>query len=452
MLRTLIRGGRVRTLGSAPACFDPGYVLVENGRIAAVGPDARRPAGHESDLVIDAAGGTVMPGLINMHQHHWYVLLKGQSLGLYLEDWLGEIMLPAAAALTEADILVSMRLAAAEMLLTGTTTFFNHSVTVTNPATVDALARASNQTGIRQVFGKEVRAVAEGAADREEQTLDDLLARYPMAGGRFATALVVETGAHWLLEGVTDDATIRRAHRLSEKHGVPVSDHITGGTLFRSVSEGWRTTGKGDVERLAVLGALDHRSLLVHAVWITPAELRAAAEARASIVTCPASSAFTAGGSPPVREFLDAGVNVCLGTDGPMVNDSVDLLEQMRFCQRLANVRYLRPDAVGEDELVAMVTRSPARALGQEGLGTLEVGARGDVVVFDQTGVHYGGRLDPDRVWLTAGSGRDVRWVLVDGEVVVSPAGLETMDVLEVTAAAREHARQLWRRMGRREG
>ncbi len=173
-----------------------------------------------------------------------------------------------------------------------------------------------------------------------------------------------------------------------------------------------------------------------------------AAEAGAHIVTCPASSAFTAGGAPPVREFLDAGVNVCLGSDGPMVNDSVDLLEQMRCCLRLANVRYLRPDAVSEQDLVAMVTRSPAKALVQPGLGTLEIGAIADIAVFDLGGPHYGARLDPDRVWLTAGSGRDVRWVLVGGDVLVSPGGLETMDLAQVTAEAREHGRQLWRRMG----
>ncbi|NQV07988.1 amidohydrolase family protein [bacterium] len=441
----LIHGGRVRTMDAA-AIYDPGFVLVEGAEIASVGPGDQHPMGTDADLVIDATGCVVMPGLINMHQHHWYTLLKGQGLGMYLEDWLERILLPAIESLTPDDLIVSMHLAAAEMLLSGTTTFFNHSVANTTTSFIDDLAGASNASGIRQVFGKEVRAVGERAAEQEEQALDELLTRYSFDGGRFSAALVVETGAHWLQEGVTDEATIRRAHRLSRRHGVPVSDHITGGTVFRSVSEGWRSTGQGDVDRLGALGALDHHTLLVHAVWITPSELRMAAEAHAHIVTCPASSAFTAGGSPPIRDFLDApGLNVCLGTDGPMVNDSVDLLEQLRTCMRLGNTRYLRPDAVEEHQLPALVTTASAKALGRDDIGILRAGAIADITVFDQQGAHYGGNLDPDRIWLTAGSGRDVKWVVVDGNVVVSPAGIETIDLRNVRDEAREHSHRLWR-------
>lgn len=448
MQTTLIYGGRVRSLDERLGCLDPGYVLVEDRHVLAVGPDHQRPPSSSADVVVDATGCTVMPGLINMHQHHWYTLLKGQGLGLYLEDWFERVLQPAIGVLSDIDQVVALRLAAAEMLLCGTTTFFNHSVTDTSHSLIDALAFCTEQAGIRQVFGKEVRAVPEAGAAAEEQAVGDLLDRYPLGGSRFSAALVVETGAHWLTTGATDEAAIRRAHRLSQAHGVPVSDHITGGTLFRSVSDGWRSTGQGDVDRLAVLGALDERSLLVHALWMTPGETRLAAEAGATVVTCPASSAFTAGGSPPIRDFLQQGLNVCLGTDGPMVNDSVDLIEQLRACLRLANTRYLRPDAVGESELVAFVTTSAARALHWPELGALRPGARADIAVFARGGAHYGGGLDPDRIWLTAGSGRDARWVLVDGQIVVSPGGLETLDVREVCAEAREHAGQLWRRMG----
>jgi cytosine/adenosine deaminase-related metal-dependent hydrolase len=116
------------------------------------------------------------------------------SEGLYLEDWVERVMNPAAAALQPDDLVVSMRLAAAEMLSSGTTTFFNHSVSETDLSTVAALAEASAATGIRQVFGKELRAtVRTGDVETHHADVETLLTRYagPVEDALFTVALAV---------------------------------------------------------------------------------------------------------------------------------------------------------------------------------------------------------------------------------------------------------------------
>jgi 5-methylthioadenosine/S-adenosylhomocysteine deaminase len=189
--------------------------------------------------------------------------------------------------------------------------------------------------------------------------------------------------------------------------------------------------------------------LLAHAVWIDESEMRVAARSGASVVTCPSSGAFTAGGTAPLRGFADAGMNIALGSDGPMVNDSVDMLGQMRECFLLSSSRYLVPAAVSTAQLWEMTTRNAARALGLAGrLGELTPGAVADIAVFDISAARYGGALNPPVNLILCGGGSDVRSVLVDGEIVVENGRLLTMDVDEVVTECRVLAHDLAGRAG----
>ena len=446
MTSILIRGGGVLTMDAATPMIPNGFVLVTDARITAVGEMADAPSDWGVNQVVDATGCLVTPGLVNMHQHHWYHLLKGMSEGLYLEDWVERVLFPAGQELGRAEYLASMRLAAADMLLTGTTSFFNHSVTEVSASDVDALAEVSARTGIRQFFGKELRARSDPGSSAEHRAgVVDLLTRHPHGvDSLFSVGLAVESGEHWLRTGAMTPELAGYAAELVRRFDVPVSDHITGGTLFRTVSDFRRREGCGEVQWLARNGLLDQHMLLAHAVWIDDSEILAAAESGATVVTCPSSGAFTAGGSAPLRGFAAAGVNVALGSDGPMVNDSVDMLGQMRECFLLQNAKYLTPAAVPTSALWEMVTRNAARALGLSGvLGELTPGAVADIAVFDLSAPRYGGALNPPVNLVLSGGGPDVRWVLVNGQVVVDPAGLVTLDVTEVVEESRDLAHHL---------
>lgn len=451
-MKTLIRGGRVLRSDPGRPSFEPGFVLVEDDRIVAIGPPSGAPSDSEVNHVEDATDCLVVPGLINSHQHHWYHLLKGTSEGLQLEDWVERVLIPATAALQPDDLVVSMRLAAADMLASGTTTFFNHSVTETTAATVSAIATASTATGIRQVFGKEVRATpgsSDSASHRAE--IEALLETYRgnVADSLFSLGLAVETGEHWIRSGAMTAELAGYVAGLAERYDVRVSDHITGGTLDRSVTAFRRRTGMGQVVWLTAHGLLTERSLLAHAVWIDEAEIGLVAHAGATIVTCPSSSAFTAGGIPPVRGWLAAEVNVALGSDGPMVNDTVDLLALLRECFLLQNVKYLRPAAVPLADLWALATGNAARGLGATGsLGELAVGAKADLAIFDLRHPRFGAALNPLVNLVLSGSGHDATLVMVDGRILKHQGRLLSVDVAEVLRDSYEVARALVARAG----
>ena len=162
MTRTLIKNGYVVTVDGQRQVHPGGFVTIDGSRISAVGPSLQCPASEGFDEVIDAAGAIVVPGLINMHQHHWYTLFKGIADGLLLEDWVTDILLPLSLHLDAPAMRLSNYLAGMEMLATGTTCSLNHSVTTTTPELVAASIGPQAELGIRQVYAKELRCRTPG--------------------------------------------------------------------------------------------------------------------------------------------------------------------------------------------------------------------------------------------------------------------------------------------------
>src|SRR6266545_4780217 len=177
MSRKLIANGYVVTVDSARNVFPGGFVAIDGARISAVGPSAQTPTSDAFDEVIDAKSCIVVPGLINMHQHHWYTLFKGLADGMLLEDWVTDFLLPLSLKLDEPAMRVSSCVAGMEMLATGTTCSLNHSVTTTTPDLVKASVEPQRDLGIRQVYAKELRCRTPGNP-RHPLDLDEALAAF----------------------------------------------------------------------------------------------------------------------------------------------------------------------------------------------------------------------------------------------------------------------------------
>ncbi len=428
MSRTLIKNGFIVTVDGQRSVHPDGFVAIDGARIAAVGPATRMPDAGGFDAVIDAKGAIVLPGLINMHQHHWYTLFKGLCDGMLLEDWVTRFMLPLTQQLDDEAMRVSSSIAAMEMLATGTTCSLNHSVTTTTPSTVAATIEPQLELGIRQVFAKELRCRTPGNP-RHPLSLDESLAAYEeefrrwdgKADGRVRIAMVIESNAHWVAAGMSTEELICRGHELAKKLNVRISAHIAGGTF--SLEKGFlkylRETGRTDVRYLMQLGILDPHWLLIHGIHCTELDIEHMARVGCGFVYTPTSESIRGGGIGPAANALRAGVNVALGTDGPMVDYSVDMVEQMKACTLMQHVRHLDPTRMPAERTIEMATINAAKALGLDHeIGSIEVGKRADIAVFDIDKPYVGVLHRPISSFICAGKGSDARCVLVDGDIV----------------------------------
>lgn len=459
MTRTLIRNGHVVTVDPARTVFPGGYVAIDGGRITAAGPLATSPPADGFAQVIDATGCVVLPGLVNMHQHHWYTLFKGLADGMLLEDWVTGLLLPLSLSLTPEAMGISSTLAALEMLSTGTTTSLNHSVTTTGAEMVRATVEPVAAAGLRQVFGKELRCRTPGNP-RHPLSLDEALAAYEeefrrwdgSANGRVRLAMVIETNAHWVAAGMSTEELITRGYHLARKLGARISAHIAGGTF--SLEKGFlkylRETGRTDVRYLMQLGILDRSWILAHCIHNTELDLEQMAHVGASMVYTPTSESIRGGGIGPCSAAMRAGVLMTLGTDGPMVDYSVDMVEQMKAAILMQHVRHLDPTRLDAMRALEMATINAAKALGLEAeIGSLEPGKRADIAIFDIAKPWIGVPHKPLTSLVTAGRGADAKVVLVDGEIVYRDGRFtHVAEPMRVVAEAERVARDVLARAG----
>jgi len=428
MARTLIANGHVICVDPARNIFSDGFIAIDGTDIVAVGPTAQMPPANTFDQVIDAGGCLVLPGLINMHQHHWYTLFKGLADGYLLEDWVANFLLPLSRQLGPEAMRVSSAVAAMEMLATGTTCSFNHSVTTTDAERLAASIEPQCELGIRQVYGKELRCKTPGNPDHP-LSLEESLAAFEEEYRRWHGAhkglarfgMVIESNAHWCAAGMSTEDLICRGYDLAKALDLRISTHIASGTF--SLEKGFlkylRETGRTDVRYLMQLGLLDRHWLLIHGIHNTELDLEQMASVGATLVYTPTSEAIRGGGITPAANASRAGINVALGTDGPMVDYSVDMVEQMKACMLMQHVRHLDPTRISAERALEMATINAAKALGLENeIGSLEVGKRADIAVFDLRKPYIGVLHRPLSNFICAGKGSDARVVLVNGEIV----------------------------------
>ena len=417
-----------------------GDVFVVDGRVARVGDVGEVRAAR----VVNCGGGFLLPGFVQTHVHLCQTLFRGYADDLALLDWLKRRIWPMEAAHTPASLAAAARLAAAELLLGGTTTV----LTMETVHDTDAVFEALEPMGLRAVVGKCMmdadRAVPARLLERTQASVDESLALAARWNGRangrlraaFAPRFAVSCSRE-LLEAV--------AH-LSRQHALLVHSHASENrdevTLVRE------RTGLGNIEYLSQVGLAAPHVCLAHCVWVDDREQAVLAERGVKVLHCPGSNLKLGSGIAPVREMRARGISVSLGADGAACNNHLDMFSEMRLAATLQATRAGAGALTARDALV-MATREGATALGlQHELGSIEAGKRADLIVVGRRGVHVAPDLNPYSTLVYAARPADVRTVVVDGEILVRDGQLTRCDIAEVAGIARLEAAALVARAG----
>ncbi len=417
-----------------------GSVSIRDGRIAGIGQDD--PGPH--DLTLDAAGGLLLPGLVQTHVHLCQTLFRGYADDLTLLDWLRKRVWPMEAAHTEGSLRASAELASCELLLSGTTTVLTMETVHDTDVVCDTLGR----TGLRATVGKCMMDAGDQTPmrlrERTRESIDGSIALHKRwhgaAGGRIRTAYAPRFAVSCtraLLEAVASQAAEDQS--LVHTHASESRPEID---LVR------QQTGMSNIAYLADVGLASSRLCAAHCVWVDEDEQALMAERAINVLHCPSSNLKLGSGLAPVTELLARGVSVSLGTDGAACNNRLDMFEEMRLASLVQAVRR-GPGALTARHALWMATRGGARALGLDNeIGSIEVGKCADAIVVDRSRLHLATAPDPYSQLVYAARGSDVRTVVVDGDVLVRDFELVALDAASVVAHARVEAERLARRAG----
>jgi 5-methylthioadenosine/S-adenosylhomocysteine deaminase len=465
MASLLLKSGYIITVNGNRDVIRNGWIRIEGNSIRGIGPMESLPSGPSqgADETIDLHGMIVIPGLINGHNHHWASLFKNTGEGLLLEPWLDQVTIPLMLELTVEDIRIAAYLGALEQIKTGTTCSLNHVVNVNSAETMAAMIEPVVRLGIRQVVTKDVRNTPDPPFSRaypafpnprplkeELAFAESIIDRWDGAGGLIHMGLALETGANWMLHNATSDELIFAGVELAKKRNLKITNHCAAGTPWLSIKEFTHATGGGDVDYLFKLGVLVDNWVLAHGVHLKRNEIERLAEAGSSVITNPASNAYSSDGIAPVKTMFELGVNVGLGSDGAYVNCSMDMVQQMKFAALIQNVIHYDPTLISSERALEMATINTAKALGIDHLvGSLEVGKKADIAIFDFKKTHITVPNRPIGALVFTANGTDVDTVVVNGKVLLRGGKMvEFSDELSVIEEATARAHDVIRRAG----
>jgi 5-methylthioadenosine/S-adenosylhomocysteine deaminase len=463
-MTVLIRGGQV--LAGEPARLQAADVLVETDRIAAVGPGLAAPAGAR---IIEAAGRLVVPGMGNAHTHAHGSLARSRVGSWTLEDLL--IHAPANSGFrSPEDEYLSAAIGAIEMLKTGCTAAYDLYIAV--PAitdeTFEAVVRAYTDVGVRVVLAPAVadvvfhetmpglmellpadlRRTVQDIRPSPTKGLLDLTERairrwHGSAGGRVRVAVAPT------IPNQATDELLDGGAALCREYGVGFHTHLAESKV--QVVESRRRFGRSIVARLRDHHVLGPGFVGAHSVWLDDDDVRMLADAGAAVAHNPGSNLRLGVGIAPVREMLERGVAVGLGTDGSTCSDNQNLFEALRIAASLSTLRFPHETArwLDADTVWRLATAGSARVLGQAAeLGAVAPGRKADLALLRADSVFLRPLADLVTALVYAETGASVDTVLVDGRVVLEGGRVTTVDEARIYAAAQAAAERQRERAG----
>jgi 5-methylthioadenosine/S-adenosylhomocysteine deaminase len=415
----LLHNALVLTMEPGSPPISCGYVAIQGDHIAAVGQTPARNELPPARQRLDLQGALVLPGLINTHCHAPMVWFRGLADDLPLQKWLTEFIFPAEGGWLNAEkVYWGALLAAAEMIRGGTTTvadgyFFEAEV-----------RRALADAGLRGV-------VAQGVVDFPAPGVPDPARNLRVAAEFLDTGTDYKnrvTSAIFCHSPYTcGPETLQKAKDLTRSHGAPFFIHLA--ETREEVVDLTCRTGLSPATYLDHLGLLDEATVVVHAVWLEPADLELLARRGVKVSHCPESNLKLAAGVAPIPALLKLGVTVGLGTDGAASNNNLDLWGEISLAARLHKVWGHNPTLLPAPQVLALATREGAKVVGLGATtGTLTPGKAADLIVVPVNTPHLTPLYDPYSHLVYAARAADVTHVMVGGRWLLYDRQFTTLD------------------------
>lgn len=426
-MKTLLADGLVITMNRDRSVFRAD-ILVENDRIAAVMPrgDGEAFLPDEDTEVVDLHGMTVIPGLVQSHMHVTQAMFRGLCDDLALMEWLRERTWPLEAAHTAESNAASARLAAMELIRSGTTAIIDMGTTRHEDAVFEVMA----ETGMRGLFGKCMMDMGDDLPPlmREDtaaclRETERLIRRWHMAeSGRLRYAVAprfVPSCSEKLLFSARD---------LARQNGLRLHTHASENLGEIALVEA--RCHERNVRYLDRIGYTGEDVILAHCIWLDEEEKRILADSGTHVVHCPSSNTKLASGIAPVAELKSLGVSMALGLDG--AHNHMDGLMEVRLASILQKALTHDPKVMPAMQALELATLGGAAALGQaDELGSLEPGKKADLVVLDMGMPHSlpaCGRDPVERVVYQA-TRENVVHTMVDGRFLYRDRIFRTLDL-----------------------
>lgn len=409
-MEKIIYNARIITMNPEMDIIGHGYIRIKNGKITEIGPTDALNIGAESQTeYTDAQGMYLMPGFVNTHTHLPMTMLRGFADDLPLHQWLTEHIFPAEARLVTPDnVRIATRLALIEMIKSGTTCFNDMYFYE------DIIAEEARKAGVRGVMNESLIDFPTASF----QTPDEGLLLSEQLIQKWENDPIIHPSVCTHSPYTCSTATLQKAKKLADKYHTLLQIHVS--ETRKEVEDITARYGMPPGDYLHSIGLLDSNVIAAHGVWLNPTEIGLFAETGTSIGHCPKSNLKLASGIADTDTYLKAGITVGVGTDGTASNNTLDMVEEMRFAALLPKVTHYDPEAVNAATALQMATSKGAKALGLEKqTGSIEVGKSADFLLIHADASNMQPIYDEYSALVYAMNSKNIRHSMVNGEWIM---------------------------------
>ncbi len=392
------------------------YVLVSGNTVASI--ERERPHGS-FDRVIPGEGRLLIPGLCNAHTHTAMTIFRGYGEDLPLERWLHERIFPAEDRLSDRAVYLGSKLAIAEMISGGVTSFSDMYFFC------DATARAVYESGIKANLSRSIVSFDENADPTADQRIAESLALYREWNGEADGRILIDFSLH--AEYTNKAPTVRYMAELTKKYNTRMQIHLS-----ETRKEHEECIGRNGVTPTGFFlknGLFEVPVSCAHGVYLTDEDRSVLAKAGATVVHNPISNLKLGSGIMPLAKTVSSGVRVALGTDGAASNNRLDLLREMQTAILLQKGVSGDPESVKAEDGPTLASENGYLSQGRSDSGRMEVGMRADLALYDLTSLANLPNTDPLVVLAYSASAGDTVLTMVDGRILYENGVFTTLDV-----------------------
>jgi len=410
----LINGGMILSMNKERQVIDKGAIAISGDSIVHVFSSDQLSKDQAAKKEINAEGMVVIPGLINAHSHLAMTLFRGLLEDLELHRWLEKVWKYELSSLNEENVRVGSKLALAEMIRGGVTCAHDMYWYY------EAVMALSEEIGFRLISGPPITGI--GGLDFDSMVAQ---ARNVLENAEKYHYVIPIIQAHSTY--TTTPRMMDTVLELKKEFGVAFTTHASENKS--EVEDVTERFGLTPIELLQSYKLLDDKTILAHCVQLNDEEIELLSESGTHVAHCPESNLKLGAGIARIAEMLEAGINICIGTDGPASNNDLDLLGEMRTAALTQKGFYNDPKVLKAIEVLEMATINGAKAYGIDHLtGSIEPGKKADIVLVDFRKTYLTPCNDVYANLVYSATKADVSTVLIDGRLQMDAGELIAFD------------------------
>ncbi len=412
----LIKNVTILTMNENKDIIENGVLVIEDDTILEVGTFKLEDKYKNADVVIDGEEGILIPGMVNCHTHA--SMIPFRSLADDCKDRLKRYLFPLEKKMVSKELVyVGAKYAICEMLLGGVTTFCDMYYFE------DEVAKAAKELNIRGVLCETV--VNFPAPDSEEC----------FGGLEYSEGFIEKwKNDNLIIPGIAphapytnSDDSLKAAYDLSKKYNVPLTMHVAEMDYeYEKYINEYKLT---PVKYLDKLGILDENFIAAHSILIDDEDIQILKNKGVKVSHNIGANAKGAKGVAPILKMKEEGIDIGLGSDGPMSGNTLDIITQMSQVGKIHKLFLNDRSILASIELLEMATIGGAKVLGlDKKIGSIESGKKADLVIIETQSVNMQPIYDYYAAIVYSSNPSNVSTVIVDGKIVVKDKKLLSGD------------------------